>query len=624
MHRPLNKPDSVNRIIHLSAFIMALIAQGCEFNSRDDNFHAVQQPPAEVQLGIDLAGVNPYDTIYAYNYTCFHYSLDAGTRDVVAQQFFMDGNEVNTDPINGNACIETAVADNQVHDLTVNMIIRSGSGSLADYAGYENYLGEFSFKVKVLDDELEDMQLTPSFDENNRLKLNWSKPAGYGEISGYEIYSGQQLLTIINNPNITSWADADYAYGYKDYQLKAKVTNSWDVTVNDAVTAPYTTMLQSDFSCERIFFNQLRIKWNNPNPYPCKYVLRYNSGLAPIYLEEGTTEAIIPVGAFPVSYTPLDLYIIPSGAAYENYENYSYVSATYSDSRLSYGITFAPDIYRNRFLTLNFDNIATYDITDITKLSTTSHNLELSTGSELKVNKAGNIAISGAYGKLHVFNNANLTSQLFTADASTFMSFCFTDNSLLLVHQGNGFRLYDVNTGNQVLSKDWGNSPDQDDPAGSLTASISRDGKYIFVICNQYDPQKEWTDLYELNDDFTLSLLQTIPDTKISNMTFHPVNPEIAIIQYENGTFGITNVNGQVMKTVSGKFLNADPFTGNILYREATHGSAYQVKVLDRNFTKVLYQFEIANWGNDGIRLYNNRLFYAMYYAPIDNLAHQN
>jgi hypothetical protein len=624
MYHPSNKPGSVKQTVYLSAFIMALIAQGCEFDSRDDNFHPVQQPPAEIQIGIDLAGVNPYDTIYAYNYTCFHYSLDAGTREVVAQQFFMDGKEVNTDPINGYACIEAAVADNEVHDLTVNMIIRSGSGSLADYAGYENYLGEFSFQVKVLDDEFEEMHLTPSFDENNHLKLTWDKPAGYGDISGYEIYSGQQLLATINNPNITSWVDTDYAYGYKDYQVKAKVTNSWDVTINDAVTAPHAILLQSDLNFERTSFNQLRIKWNNPNPYPCKYVIRQNSGAAPIYVEEGTTEAIIPVGAFPVSYTPLNLYIIPSGAAYENYEKYSYVSATYSDARLSYGITFEPDVYRNRFLTLGFDNVTTYSISDMSQLNTASHHLQLSTGSELKVGKAGNIAISEAYGKIHVFNNANLTSKLFTADTHILTPFCLTENGLLLVHAGSGFRLYDVNTGNQVLSKDWENSPDPYYPAGSLTASISRDGKYIFVICNQYDPQKEWTDLYELKDDFTLNLLQNLPDTKISQIVFHPLDPQLAIVQYENGTFGMINVDGQILKTVSGKFLNIDPFTGNILYKQADYSSPHQVKVLDSNFNRILYQLEIANWGNDEIRLYNNLLFYASYYAPIYNLAPQN
>lgn len=624
MHHPLTKSASVKRILYLSAFIMGLIGQGCEFDSRDDNFHLVQQPPAEVRLGIDLAGVNPYDTIYAYNYTCFQYSLDAGTREVVAQQFFMDGKEVNTDPINGHACIEADVADNQVHELTVNMIIRSGSGSLADYAGYENYLGEFSFKVKVLDDEFEDMHLTSSSDGNNQLKLSWDKPTGYGDISGYEIYSGQQLLATINNPNITSWVDTDYAYGYKDYQVKAKVTNSWDVTVNDAVTAPYTTLLQSDFSFERTSFNQLRVKWNNPNPYPCKYVIRYNYTLAPIYVEEGITEAILPVGAFPVSYTPMSLYIIPSGTAYENYERYSYVSATYSDARLSYGITFEPDVYRNRFLTMDFDHVTSYDASDMSQLGTTAHNLDLSTGSELKIGKDGSIAISEAYGKISVFNNTNLTRKLFTVDTHILTPFCFTENGLLLVHAGSGYRLYDVNTGNQALSKDWENTPDPSYTEGYQTASISTDGKYIFVISNQYNPQKEWADLYELKEDFTLSLLQTIPDTKISNMTFHPVNPEIAIIQYENGTFSITSVNGQVLKTVSGKFLNADPFTGNLLYREATNGSAYQLKVLDRNFTTVLYQLEIPGWGNDEIRLYNNFLFYAMYYAPIYELAPQN
>jgi hypothetical protein len=623
MHHPSNKPVSVKRIVYLYAFIIALIAQGCEFDSRDDNFHPVQQPPTEIQVGIDLAGVNPYDTIYAYNYTCFHYSLDAGTREVVAQQFFMDGKEVNTDPINGYACIEAVAADNQVHDLTVNMIIRTGSGSLADYAGYENYLGEFSFKVKVLDDEFEEMNLTPSLDGNNHLKLNWDKPTGYGDISGYEIYSGQQLLTTINNPNITSWVDTDYAYGYKDYQVKAKVTNSWDVTVNDAVTAPHTILLQSDLNFERTSFNQLRVKWNNPNPYPCKYVIRYNSGVAPIYVEGGTTEAIIPVGAFPAGYIPLNLYIIPAGAAYESYEKYSYVSGTYSDARLSYGITFEPDIYRNRFLALSFDKVTIYNTTDMSLAGATAHHLDLSTGSELKVDKNGRIAISEGYGKIHVFNDLSLSNKLFTVNPFSLTSFCFSDNGLLLVNAEGGVRLYNVNTGNQVLSKEWENNTDPY-ATGYLTASISRNGKFIFVIGRQYNPQKEWADLYELNDDFTLGLRQSFPDTKIEQIVFHPLDPQVAIVQYQNGTFAIIGVDGQVLKTVPGKFLNVDPFTGNILYKQADYSSPHQVKVLDSNFNKILYQLEIANLGNDEIRLYNNLLFYASYYAPIYNLVSQN
>ncbi len=608
---------------YLYVFTIALLAQGCEFESNDDNFHQVQQPPAEVELGIDLAGVNPYDTIYAYNYTCFQYSIDAGAREVVAQQFFVDGKEVNTNPVNGSACIEATNADNQVHDLSVSMLIRSGTGSLADYAGLENYLGEFSFKVKVLDDEFEEMHLRSSVNESKQLKLSWDKPRGYGDISGYEIHSHNQLLATINDPNTTSWVDEDYAYGYKDYQVKAEVTNSWGVTINEATTASYTTMLPGDIRFERTSVNQMRVKWTNPNPYPCKYVLRFSSGTTPVYAEEGTTEAIIPVGNFPVGLYPFSLYIIPSGAAYEDFEHYSSVSTTFSDARLSYGITLEPDIYRNRFLTLNFDRLAIYDASGMRFSGATVHQLDLSTGSEIKVDKEGRIAISEGLGKIHIFKNSALTEELFTASLFPLHSFCFSENDLLLANTGNGFRLYEVNTGNLLLSKEWEQGVDPY-ATGYLTAAISRDGRYLAVIGRQFTPEQQWVDLYELKSDFTLNLLHHFPDIKASQLAFYPLDPQLLIIQYQNGTFAIIDMNGQIRKTVEGKFLNADPFTGNILYKQADYSSPYQVKILAPDFNEILSQLEIPNLGNDEIRLYHNLIFYFMYYAPVDYLVQQN
>jgi len=626
MQHSLTNSLSKKWMTYTPAFVISFLAQACEFDSRDDNFHLVKPPPEEIRIGVDLAGVNPLDTIYAYNYTWFHYSLSSEGKEIVAQQFLLDGQEVNMNAEEGYAAIETTTPDNQVHDLTLIMAVRSGSGSLADYTGYENYFGEFHFKVKILDDEFEDMGLMTSPDENKHLKLRWRKPNGYGEISGYEIYSGQQLLATINDPNVTSWVDEDYAYGYKHYQVKTKVLNGWDVTISDATQASHTTMQESNFELERLSVDRLKLKWHNPNPYSCKYVLRYRYDQPPLFVEEGAAEAIVPVEGFPFPYRSLTLYILPSLAAFENYEGYSYVSTTYSDQRLNYGITLEPDVPNNRILTLNFDRLEAYGFPDITKLSTSGHALNLSTGSQLKVSNTGNIAISDGQGGIHVYQNSDMTAKLFSIEPQLSSSrFYFTNTGLILTHAGSGFRLYNVNTGNQVLSKEWEKDPDNpDDQGGYMTATISKDGKHIFVKRHQYGwSYTEWAELYRLNEDFSLSLLKTIADPTISAMTFHPANPGIAIIQHNNATFDIMEVNGQVLKTVQGTFLDIDPFTGNLLYHEPV--SHDQLQVLDNAFNP-LWAVKLQNMGysTDYIRLYNNFLFYGGFYAEILRLARTN
>ena len=47
----------------------------CEYDSNDFNYVHLEKPKDEIQLGIDLAGVNPMEVIYAHNNSFFSYSL---------------------------------------------------------------------------------------------------------------------------------------------------------------------------------------------------------------------------------------------------------------------------------------------------------------------------------------------------------------------------------------------------------------------------------------------------------------------------------------------------------------------------------------------------------------------
>ena len=44
--------------------LCTMLLPACTYDSDDDNFHELQKPTEQVEIGVDLAGVNPKETIY--------------------------------------------------------------------------------------------------------------------------------------------------------------------------------------------------------------------------------------------------------------------------------------------------------------------------------------------------------------------------------------------------------------------------------------------------------------------------------------------------------------------------------------------------------------------------------
>lgn len=611
-------------LLLLPVFIINL--HSCEFDSDNDNFVFLEKPEEEIQIGIELAGINPAELIYVYNNTQFSYSLFTGGKNIFVRQFFLDGQPLYTDEHTGIGYLETDITDNEIHELKLVIGLNTGTGSLAEYAGYEMYTGEFNFKIKIIpfSDEL-NIRETRSL--NNNLKLEWDKPKDY-EVWGYEVYKGDihfgELLTRIINPDETFFIDTDYAYGYKHYTVAAYVKNSFGITVVDNITVNYSNITDKNFEMYRTSLDELFIKWNNPNPFPCKYVLEYGYN-EKVIIEEGLNEVTIQAERFPSRSQSFTLYIIPKSANIDQYDSYSSIHGGYSDKQLS-AISFKEDTVNNILYGLTFTSFDGYEMPSMKKISSVNHNLVPYSRCQVQATKDGRVAINDTEDFVHIYSDHSLKNKITMLKADDYSySFYFAGNNSLLIEERSGFKIYDITTNAILCSKTW----QSEKTYGEIVTqtSISRDGKYIYVKCTEYhssDPD-EWIELYEIDTDHTLKLLETAKIKDIKSIYFHPIKNTEVVIQYlphKQNKFVIMDILTKDQKEIKGEFMNIDPFNGNLLFRgEEYQGSEPNLYVYDKSYSKEIMKIELA-FANIWAASYlsNSLLFFDGHYLNLSNL----
>ena len=303
---------SSSNLYYLLFLFLGLGFYSCEYDSNDFNYVHLEKPKEEMQMGIDLAGVNPLELIYISNQSTFTYSLFTNGHDILFLEFFLDGIPIESNQQTGVLYLDRSITDNKIHELKLVIAFKTGTGSLAEYAKYETYAGEYIFKIKMFSFS-NNLNIRETINSNNNLKIEWDKPLNY-EVTGYKIYKGDnrgELLASIINPNETYFIDTDYAYGYKPYTIVAEIKNSFNLSVQDHLIVNYSNMTEKDFETRRISKNEISIKWKNPNLFPCKYVLTYGSNKEKIIIEDGVNEVVIPANDFPRWSESFSLYILP-------------------------------------------------------------------------------------------------------------------------------------------------------------------------------------------------------------------------------------------------------------------------------------------------------------------------
>lgn len=609
-------------LLYSISTLLSFTFHSCAYDSSDDNYIDIKKPDGNVNISIDLAGVNQSQTIYLYQNAYFYYTINAGGKNIIAQKFYLDGKELNTNPQDGGTYLSTGIADNQIHDLKLIMGLPTGTGSLAEYAGYEMYVGELNFKVKFVSSPDVNLNIRESVDENNYYKVEWDKPKDY-DVECYKVYKGDymsdNLIATITNPDQSYYVDKDYVYGYKFYTISAILKNGQQVSLTDRFTARHFDITENNFKTERISTNEMKIKWTNPNPYPCKYVLKYGNNNESKVIE-GANEVTIPVDKFPTWSVSYSLYILPANADVTQYQTYPYTYGYFSDNQFNYGITYGADLTNNLLLSLGFDNLVKYNTSDFSIQSSVKHNLTLHTGCKVKVSNKGLVAISDLSNYVHIYSDNTLSKEIFFTNTQG-NYFYLNNANQLLIEQYTGFDLYNITSGNKICSKRW--TPENPINDISVKTRISANGKYIYALCAEYLPEKHWAELYELQSDNTLHLIQTQSNVNIKSIEFNPIKDSEAIIQYNDNKFAIVDLSTGSTITIDGAFQNIDPFTGNLLYKGPEYAnSQYNVYVLASDYKTLFMKIPLANinpYSDAG--LYNNNLIFNGYYLNLAKLT---
>ena len=121
-----------NSIYLISLFCLLFFS--CEWDNNDKNYIELEKPQ-DITMGIDLAGVREDEVIYIYNNTNLFYSLSTQGKALLQVNLYLDGNSIGSDISKIHLSVNQI--NDEEHDLKVVIVLRSGSGSVADFANLE-------------------------------------------------------------------------------------------------------------------------------------------------------------------------------------------------------------------------------------------------------------------------------------------------------------------------------------------------------------------------------------------------------------------------------------------------------------------------------------------------------
>lgn len=608
-----------NKLLILFTLLLTTFLVSCEFDNDDKNFNHVVPPPDEIPVGIDLAGVKEGETIYIYTKTYLTYSLNTSGKSLLSKEFYLDDVNILSDKdsdLNSVYIDPGTIYADEDHTLTLKIAIKSGSGSLADHLNAEGYLGEMKFKVKYVKADMK-LGVKQRQNANKHLELYWEKPPlEQVKVKGYTIYqssdvnniSEEQKVAEINDPNVTSFADPTYVYGYRNYHIIVHFEGDKIEPWNEYVKAEYKPIEKLETS--RPEPRKMKIGFNNENTFPCKYVVKYYSGDnddTPYPISGEQAYIIKDDIQFPVraGAKTLFLFVLPPDTNNDNYSEYPYILIEYSDPHMEEDIiSRAVDNNTSLFYTLSHDQLNVYNGTTMQLLKRTTHNISIDNGSVVAANTSGKIAITDVNRTTNILAYNTLPNKLYSFENAK--ECVLTNDNKLIYSNASGIYMADVNNGSTTTLK----------ATSQLEVFMaSKDGKYASISNNV---------------PYNYSLLDISGDTPvfIRNMIFEGyiayMNDNRMIVNREsNGAeeFTIYELPSmQILKKVEGIFKDIDLIYGNIIYIDPNYSDNKMIYVLSSDYSKNVFEMKLNHYYSD-IYLTKNFLFVENYYLNLSKMT---
>lgn len=604
----------------------------CEYSNDDIYYVDIKQKSDTIDLDINLANVNPKDTIIIYRSTKLYYKIDSKGKKILKNTITIDAEfEQQEDYI----IIHPPKYDNSIHKLNVDIELKSHTGSISDLLGYEKYIGKYEYYVKFVKlEESFDVNLREEISADGFLTLKWEKPVlDNADIQKYSLSFWNDVKGVneqieITDPNITSFTDRDYVWGHRTYSLYVQYKNKDIDYVNSGaffLTPKYKELEDPTFKYEILDNESMRVSWDITN-YKCKYLIIDANGTQTKLTGEQKS-IVMQRFRFPSDGNRFRFILLPYDLLYEEYTKGIEIGVDtwYAQTQMN------PPLVWNRnrgeyYSCDNFGKFSVYSNNFGLKGSYTLPDADGFGGKIIALNeKTSQLAI---YKKLSMFNlynvyiynyrNGKYENPLLLKDKVVQSNMYLSDNNRIYFRELNfnddvtelinKCYVYNSINGSFIYSLEL---MDRDSEI-----SVSSDGKYM---CDVY---KGHLKIYELEDSSAKLIYEyTNNSYRYSLYTFSPINVHELFLGGDNN-FTILDVTSLTQKvSIKGSFVSQDPITGNMVILDKDYSSNFIANIYNKDASMIIGRLPL-NKMDGSWALFNNRLVYSYFgtsYIDITN-----
>ncbi len=252
----------------LCCLFVLLLLFGCEYEVHD-NYIELEKPADEVAVVVELEAANDGESIYLdQRETTVRVNITVGGRRPEMCAFRLG--EYTWDIVGGSGSftINNSWLYDPEYTLTCEMYASTGTGSIAEQAGEEWYMGSYSWPVKVIREGENAEYLAHQVNAEGYFELSWRKfPLNEDVFEGYTIEvasaSGTRFATYVSDVNELSHVYKSYAGQQAVFQVSARVKGREEPwRIGRLALDAYTIGMTCDYHRD----DSIVVRWDSPYP----------------------------------------------------------------------------------------------------------------------------------------------------------------------------------------------------------------------------------------------------------------------------------------------------------------------------------------------------------------------
>jgi len=212
-------------------------------------------PPTISVVQLDLA----VDTVYAYGYHTASFNFQSDNQDIQGAKLLIDN--VIVDSVassNGVFKFSSYSTNDGLHKLTLQVFTKSGTGSIADKLGAENFVNSRDWVLVVDKDQSKNISYAP---KDGYLQLSWKKCKS-SDIVSYLVYRGNWEGELICTTQDLNFIDSSYVNQSAYYTVYVKKKDGYTIDWGSLYLSKNYSSIHLDIDNNNDYY-----LWWNKNPY---------------------------------------------------------------------------------------------------------------------------------------------------------------------------------------------------------------------------------------------------------------------------------------------------------------------------------------------------------------------